>query len=149
MPDQPGRRPDLAALVHPLLQALIAAERAILARHDISMWGYSVLCALDGQPARSQAALAQSIGADKTRIISTLDELQDVGYIVREPDPADRRVHLLSITEAGRQKGRAAQADIQAAEEDLLAELTPAQRKVFLEVLMTFNDLPLGDILGR
>ncbi|AYY13090.1 MarR family transcriptional regulator [Actinobacteria bacterium YIM 96077] len=147
MPDQSERRADLAAMLHPLFQALLAAERRILARHEISMWGYSVLSALDGQPARSQAALAQSIGADKTRIIGTLDELQDAGYIIREPDPADRRVHLLSVTDAGQRKCRAAQADIRAAEEALLAELTPAQRRTFLDVLTTFADLPLDDIL--
>jgi DNA-binding HxlR family transcriptional regulator len=62
------------------------------------MWGYTVLNALDGAPARTQAALAQAIGADKTRIIATLDELQQAGLITREPDPADRRARLRSIT---------------------------------------------------
>ena len=46
--------------------------------------------------------LAAAIGADKTRIIRTLDDLQDDGYIERSPDPDDRRVRLLAITEAGR-----------------------------------------------
>lgn len=136
-------------MLHPLFRVLIAAERSVLSEHQISMWAYSVLSALDGQPARSQTALAQAIGADKTRIIGTLDELQDAGYIVREPDPADRRVRLLSITEAGRRKHRAAQADIQAAEEVLLDELTPTQRKAFLDALTTFAALPLDDLLDR
>lgn len=134
-------------MLHPLFQALLTAEREILARHEIAMWAYSVLSALDSGPARSQAALAEAIGADKTRIIRTLDELQDAGYLTREPDPADRRVRLLSITDAGRRKYRAAQADIRAAEETLLAELPPARRKAFLDALATFADLPLRDIL--
>ena len=45
----------------------------------VSMWGYSVLLALDRSAIRTQAALAEAIGADKTRIIAILDELQQSG----------------------------------------------------------------------
>jgi len=85
----------------PLTRALIAREEPVLHAHDISMWGYIVLTALAEQPVRTQAALAQAIGADKSRIISDLDELQQRGLIQRQPDAADRRVHLLSLTPAG------------------------------------------------
>jgi DNA-binding MarR family transcriptional regulator len=91
-------RPDLAAMLHPLLRALIAAEMPVLAEHDVSMWGYAVLTALDDTPVRTQAALAEAIGADKSRIIGTLDELQQAGLIDRTPDPNDRRVRLLSMS---------------------------------------------------
>src|SRR5580693_3237137 len=125
-------RPDLAAMLHPLTRALVAAELPVLARHGISMWGYVVLNALDGGPARTQAALAQAIGADKTRIIGVLDELQQAALITREPDPADRRARLLSITPAGHQVRSAAQAEIQANENRLLSSLPAADRRAFL-----------------
>ena len=98
-----ARRPDLAAMLAPLIRELIAAELPVLKAHDLSMWGYSVLLALDDSPMRTQAALAEAIGADKTRIIPTLDELQAKGHIERRPDPDDRRVRLLAITESGRE----------------------------------------------
>src|SRR6201989_3726624 len=101
MASRPKRR-DLAAMLAPLLRELVAAELPVLAAHDVSMWGYVVLNALDRSPVRTQAALAEAIGADKTRIIGTLDELQQGGYIERRPDPDDRRVRLLRITQAGR-----------------------------------------------
>ena len=72
---------------------------------------------------RTQAALAAAIGADKTRIIRTLDDLQDDGYIEREPDPDDRRVRLLAITDAGRRVKDAVQDEIQRGEERWLGEL--------------------------
>ena len=74
-----ARRPDLAAMLAPLIRELIAAELPVLKAHDLSMWGYSVLLALDESPVRTQAVLAEAIGADKTRIIPTLDELQTRG----------------------------------------------------------------------
>ena len=103
MPDERSDdRPDLAAMVARLARALIEAERPILATHELPMWGYIVLTALRDEPMRTQAALARSIGADKTRIIGVLDDLQERGLIEREPDPADRRVRLLRLTAAGR-----------------------------------------------
>jgi DNA-binding MarR family transcriptional regulator len=94
----PDDRRDLAAMFAPLARALIAREEPALLAHDISMWGYIVLTALAEQPVRTQAALAQAINADKSRIIGVLDDLQQRGLIKRQPDAADRRVHLLSLT---------------------------------------------------
>lgn len=132
-------RPDLAAMLHPLLRALIAAELPILAAHGVSMWGYVVLNALDGSPVRTQAALAEAIGADKTRIIADLDDLQRAGLITRVPDPDDRRVRLLEITPAGRRLRLAVQQDIQAGEERLLAQLPAADRRAFLRAAVTLH----------
>lgn len=130
-----ARRPDLAAMMSPLVRALVAAEMPVLEAHGLTMWGYVVLTALDRSPVRSQAALAEAIGADKTRIIPTLDELQDRGYIERHPDPDDRRVRLLGLTEAGRAAKDAAQEDIQRGEERWLGRLSADDRRVFLRVL--------------
>lgn len=133
-------RPDLAAMLHPLLRALIAAELPVLAEHEVSMWGYAVLTALDDTPVRTQAALADAIGADKSRIIGTLDELQDAGLIERTPDPSDRRVRLLSITPKGRRVRRSARKDIRAQEDRILAPLPPADRQAFLRSIRHFYD---------
>src|SRR5215212_5372953 len=114
---------------------LIAMEEPILAAHDISMWAYAVLTALKDRPMRTQAALASAIGADKTRLIPVLDGLQRRGLITREPDPADRRVRLLSLTSAGRKLHAAVQGDIRAAEEGLLADVAEEDRATFLAVL--------------
>jgi DNA-binding MarR family transcriptional regulator len=135
MPSKPPR-PDLAALLTPLLRELVAAELPVLAAHDLTMWGYVVLSALDRSSIRTQAALAEAIGADKTRIIRTLDDLQDRGFIERHPDPDDRRVRLLAITAAGRAVKDAAQAEIQRGEEHRLQALSAEERRVFLRALL-------------
>ncbi|MCV7152592.1 winged helix DNA-binding protein [Mycobacterium pyrenivorans] len=122
-------------MLGPLLRELIAAEAPVLAAHGLTMWGYVVLSALDRGAMRTQAALAEAINADKTRIIRTLDELQSEGFIERFPDPDDRRVRLLAITEKGRAVKDAAQAEIQRGEERWLMELNPDERRVFLRAL--------------
>ena len=148
MPGSDAARPDLAAMLQPLTQALIDAELPVLTAHRVSMWGYVVLGALDGGPVRTQAALAEQIGADKTRIISTLDRLQAAGLISRGPDPRDRRVRQLAITPAGHDLRASVQADIQAGEERLLARLRPADRAAFLRAARALADLTRAE-LGR
>ena len=122
-------------MLAPLLREMVAAEGPVLEAHGLTMWGYVVLLALDRSSMRTQAALAAAIGADKTRIIRTLDELQDDGYIERRSDPDDRRMRVLAITAAGRRVKDAAQKEIQRGEERWLGELTVEERRTFLRVL--------------
>ena len=100
-------------------------------------------------PFRTNAALAQSIGADKSRIIGVLDELQERGLIQRRPDPADRRVHLLSLTEAGIRMRESAREAIQRQEEErVLSVLPDADRAAFIRALRILSELPPEDMRG-
>ncbi|WP_067547616.1 MarR family winged helix-turn-helix transcriptional regulator [Nocardia crassostreae] len=139
MPEAP--RPDLAAMIAPLGRALMATELPVLERHGLTMWAYAVLLGLGGEPVYTQAALAKAIGADKTRIIGVLDDLQQRGLITREADPADRRVNLVSLTASGRELRDRAQAEIQRKEEELLSQLPAADRKAFVRSLQTLAGL--------
>ena len=131
----PDDRRDLAAMFVPVARALVAREEPALQAHGVSMWGYIVLTALAEQPVRTQAALAQAISADKSRIIGVLDDLQRRDLIRRQPDASDRRMHLLSLTPAGDRLRCSVQAAIRAGEEEVLGSLPPADREVFLRSL--------------
>jgi len=126
-------------MLAPLVRDMMAAEFPVLEAHGLSMWGYSVLVALDRSAIRTQAALAEAIGADKTRIIAILDELQDKGLIERMPDPEDRRARLLAITKDGRRVKEATQAAIQRGEERWLGRLSPSDRAAFLRILQELS----------
>ena len=126
-------------MLAPLVRDMMAAELPVLEENGLSMWGYSVLVALDRSAIRTQAALAEAIGADKTRIIAILDELQDKGLIVRMADPEDRRARLLAITKDGRRVKEATQAAIQRGEERWLGTLSATDRAVFLRVLQELS----------
>ncbi|MCX0274738.1 MarR family winged helix-turn-helix transcriptional regulator [Nocardia zapadnayensis] len=136
-------RPDLAAMLAPLTRTLIALERPILEAHGLTMWAYTVLIALSRGSARGQGVLAQEIGADKTRIIAVLDDLQERGLIERTPDPADRRARLLALTPEGHRIAAAVQTEIQAREnEQVLEQLPAADRRGFLNALRILTELP-------
>ena len=129
------RRRDLAALIEPIRAALLDTEVDVLNRHGLSMWAYVVLLNLTDQPVRTQAALADAIKADRSRIIGVLDDLQTRELIDRRPDPDDRRVRLLALTPEGLRLRDTAQHAIQAREERMLAVLSPRARSEFLKTL--------------
>ncbi len=139
------RRPDLAAMVAPLNRTLLTMEAPILAAHNLSMWAYVVLSRLSDEPRRGQAALAQEIGADKTRLIDVLDDLQVRGLIRRDPDPADRRARLLSLTAQGRRLRERVRRAIRAEEEQLLATLPAAERTAFVRALRRLSHATRAD----
>ncbi|GAA4946298.1 MarR family winged helix-turn-helix transcriptional regulator [Actinoplanes utahensis] len=132
-------REDLGAMMFRLGRRLLAMEQPILARHEVTMWAYAVLTALHESPMRTQAALADSIGADKTRLIRVLDDLQERDFITREPDPADRRVRLLALTTRGRRTHQAIVAEIRAAEAGLLATVPEPDQEAFLRTLVALS----------
>jgi DNA-binding MarR family transcriptional regulator len=122
-------------MVAPLSRSLLDMEAPVLQAHGVSMWAYIVLSRLGSEPVRGQSVLAESIGADKTRIIDVLDDLQDRGLIRREPDPADRRARLLALTPKGRRLRDQVRRAIRREEQRVLTALPEAERTVFLRAL--------------
>ena len=119
---------------------LVAAERPLLDAHGLSMWDYVVLSRLAHHPPGTQLALAQAINYDKTRLIALLDRLEADGLVVRERDPADRRARIVRLTDAGRTRHAAAQADIRTMEDALLERLSPSARDRFVAALIRLDD---------
>ena len=56
----------------------------------------------DGVP-RPQIEIANTLGLDKSTLMSIIDRLEDEGLIVREADPSNRRVRIPRTTERGQQ----------------------------------------------
>jgi DNA-binding MarR family transcriptional regulator len=126
---------DLGALLAGATRRLIDEERPLLEAHGLTMWGYIALSRLAQGPADSQLLLAESMGYDKTRLITLLDSLEADGLITREPDPDDRRARVIALTPAGRKLHRAARRSIRSMEKRLLAGVSEADARRLREVL--------------
>jgi DNA-binding MarR family transcriptional regulator len=133
-------REDLGAQFARVTRRLIEAERPLLERRGLTMWGYITLTELARGTAPTQLALATAIGHDKTRLIAVLDTLEAEGLITREPDPTDRRARIVQITTKGRRRHSAAAKDIHAMEDDLLADVP--DREALLRALAKLAAAP-------
>lgn len=71
-------------------------------RHHAGKGFFSVLDALAGSDGLSQQALSQQLEIRPQSLSEALVLLEEEGWIVRAPDPSDRRKTLVYLTEAGK-----------------------------------------------
>ena len=60
-----------------------------------------VLISLKSQQLRNQRELAEAVGIREATLTHHLNSMDEEGLITRRRDPANRRVHLVELTEAG------------------------------------------------
>jgi DNA-binding MarR family transcriptional regulator len=88
----------------------------------ISPRGHAVLGAASSGT-RTQKQLAELVGLDKTTMVATLDELELAGLARRVASTADRRAHVIEVTDEGREKIDAANKIVARVQDDVLASL--------------------------
>ncbi|TCC59544.1 MarR family transcriptional regulator [Kribbella pittospori] len=96
---------------------------------------YHVLASLADDGEGAQATLADRIGFDRSDLVTLLDELEELKYVERRVDPADRRRKIVAITPAGDKQLLAMDELIAAAETELLEPLSASERKTLLGLL--------------
>ncbi|GAA2642882.1 MarR family winged helix-turn-helix transcriptional regulator [Paractinoplanes durhamensis] len=94
--------------VHAALVPLI--DRELQAACRLPLTWYDVLLELNSAPGRrlSMGELGQVAVVSRTRASRVVDQLADAGLVAREVNPDDRRSAYATITEAGRDRLRAA-----------------------------------------
>lgn len=83
----------------------------------------------------TQTELARLSDLDKTTMVVTLDELEEAGYAERRPSRTDRRARVVVVTEEGRRLVAAGHEIADRVHREVLAELSPASRRVFMDSL--------------
>jgi DNA-binding MarR family transcriptional regulator len=97
--------------------------------------GYLVLTVVSQGRPRSQLALAQQLGVDKTAMTYLLDDLEGAGLVERRPDPADRRARQVGMTPKGRRLLGEFRDRLAAAEDKLLSVLKPNEISIFRDMI--------------
>ena len=86
-----------------------------------------------------QTRLAALVGVEDPTMVATIDRLVKAGYALRAPSPTDRRVKLVSLTEAGQDIYRNLKAESDMLRADLLRNIDPQALKLATEVLETLQ----------
>jgi MarR family transcriptional regulator, transcriptional regulator for hemolysin len=133
---QPARVP----IGRQLARAAKSAGRAFddaLAEAGGSLPAWLVLLSLKSQPVRNQRELADAVGVTEATLTHHLNALDAQGLVTRGRDPANRRIHLVELTEAG---------------EAAFARLRDAASEFDQRLRRGLSDREvdeLGDLLGR
>lgn len=87
-----------------------------------------------GAPALQQQ-LCEALWLDANNCVLLLNELEDLGYVQRRRDPADRRRHVVELTEAGRTALERAEAAQESLGDELFAALSDEERATLRSLL--------------
>ncbi|MGX2992861.1 MarR family winged helix-turn-helix transcriptional regulator [Streptomyces sp. JNUCC 64] len=97
--------------------------------------------ALYGSPPR-MADLAEHLEVVPRAVTTLVDGLEAADRVRRAPDPANRRVTRIELTDAGRRTLEELRSVRRAAAEEMLAPLSPGQRELLGGLLGTLIDGP-------
>ena len=121
-----------------LAGAAVVADRLVserLAGEGARRSHFAVLVALTEGGAASQADLSRRTGIFRSDMVAVVNELADTGYIRREPDPADRRRNVITLTATGRRRLERLDTLVADAQRELLAPPAPAQQDELTRLL--------------
>jgi DNA-binding MarR family transcriptional regulator len=97
--------------------------------------GYQVLTTAMAGPPRTQLALAQQLGIDRTVMTYLLDDIERAGLVERRPDPADRRARQVQVTDKGQDLAGELRERLEKAEDHVLGSLGEHDRDKFRSLL--------------
>jgi MarR family transcriptional regulator, transcriptional regulator for hemolysin len=127
---------DLCWLLSRASHVLMTEMTAALEDVGITPRAHAVLAtALTGE--HTQTEIARLVGLDKTTMVVTVDELEAAGLAERRASSSDRRARVIAVTAAGKRKVREAGKVLDRVRADVLSDLAPEERDVFLRALGT------------
>ncbi|MCP2292479.1 MarR family winged helix-turn-helix transcriptional regulator [Nocardia amikacinitolerans] len=101
---------------------------------------YALLTTLREFGPASQADLGRRTRIDRSDIVAALNDLADRGFVERNPDPGDRRRNIVTLTRPGARHLEDLDVRLDAAQDELLAALSAADRRQLVGLLTRILD---------
>lgn len=122
-----------------LLSRANARAQAILweafAAAGVRGYHFRLLAALDQHGPSSQADLGRATGIDRSDVVAALDDLTEWKLARRDPDPADRRRNIVSITADGQERLAELDGVVTEVQDAVLEPLSDRERTTLLRLL--------------
>src|SRR5690606_22660731 len=127
--------------------ALRSAMEAALRPLELTVPQYACLEVLAQRPGLSNAELARAVFVTRQSMNLVLRGLEKRGLVTRADSAPHGRALPTELTEAGRERQRAASAAVRAVEKKMLASLPESEQSRLLRDLITCAEA-LGDVRG-
>lgn len=120
---------------------LTRLARAVFLRSSVELVGMNlrnmvVLAYLRDHPSVSQQTMTEDLSMDSNTGVLVLNDLEDLDYAERRRDPADRRRHIVDITEVGLEALERAEIAQGSIEDEILAGLSVSERAELRRLLV-------------
>ena len=117
----------------------VIGVRARAVHPDLQPASYLLLAHLEERGPLRSSAVVEELGIDKGAVSRQIQHLVDLGLLEREPDPADGRATLLSLTADARTRLAQVQAERSERFGRLLGEFSTGDLVAFAEQLGRYN----------
>jgi DNA-binding MarR family transcriptional regulator len=123
-----------------LIALLIQINKALHRRTSEELLGmrlkqFLMLGYVGDRGAVSQQELETGLVMDANSVVLLLNETEAVGWSIRKRDPADRRRHMVELTDAGKQAVARAEKAREGIEDEVLSALSAEERKALRKLL--------------
>jgi MarR family transcriptional regulator, temperature-dependent positive regulator of motility len=122
----------MALLTRLAKQVYRRSSEELLGMHMRHLMALSYVRDHDGGP---QQELAEALCMDANNVVLLLNELEDLEFVARRRDPADRRRHVVSLTPAGQKALGDAEHAQEAIEDEVLQALDAEERATLWRLL--------------
>jgi MarR family transcriptional regulator, lower aerobic nicotinate degradation pathway regulator len=103
---------------------------------------YRLMASIDDEGPIGQAELGRVSGIDRSDVANMLADLEQRGLVERTVDPTNRRRNIVAITQAGSNQLTALGDVLDEIQEQVLAPLSPNERRQLTNVLRKLLDVP-------
>lgn len=114
--------------------------REVLAPTGLQPREFAVLRQVAAEEGISQQACGHALKVAPSQMVGLVDSLEGMGYLERRPDPADRRVRALHVTQKGQKALAMAFGAAMQNEQALFGGLTSAERSELRRLLQSVAD---------
>ncbi len=135
---------QVIALLPDLAKAFRTDEPQEVLHMDISLPEIFVLRQLSSNEEPTMSELGRSISMDLSTLTRTVDKLVEKEFVVRKPDPEDRRVVRVTITAEGRKIINRFEVQRKKHIESILRQMTSQERKDLLKIFKTLHSRIYG-----
>ncbi len=120
---------------------LTRLARAVFLRSSADLVGMNLrnmvtLAYLRDHPGVSQQTMTEDLSMDSNTGVLVLNDLEDLEYAERRRDPADRRRHIVDITDAGLDALERAESAQGSIEDEILGGLSVSERAELRRLLV-------------
>lgn len=130
----------LSYLLYQTEQHRRAMAADLLARHGLTFAKWVAMISLRRFGDLSMTRLAKLSATDRTTLTRSVDSLIADGLVLRETSPADRRIVVIRLTDAGRALLARIRAEIRPLNRDVCANLTPDEQAAMTRALRKMLD---------
>lgn len=143
--------PDATRPTTGTIVLLTRLSRAVFVRSSVDLVGMNlknmvVLAYLRDHPSAAQQVMTEDLSMDSNTGVLVLNDLEDLEFVERRRDPADRRRHIVDITDAGLEALERAEVAQGSIEDEILGGLSDSERVTFRRLLVKAleDHLPAG-----